>query len=46
MYKSQFPKIDSYDWFCGPGSQIAARDFVASRWILKKKNCFALPVPF
>ncbi len=23
MYKSQFPKIDPYDWFCGPGSQIA-----------------------
>ncbi len=19
MYKSQFRKIDSYDWFCGPG---------------------------
>ncbi len=22
MYKSQFQKIDPYDWFCGPGSQI------------------------
>ncbi len=22
MYKSQFWKIDPYDWFCGPGSQI------------------------
>ncbi len=22
MYKSQFHKIDPYDWFCGPGSQI------------------------
>ncbi len=21
MYKSQFQKIDPYDWFCGPGSQ-------------------------
>ncbi len=21
MYRSQFPKIDPYDWFCGPGSQ-------------------------
>ncbi len=20
MYKSQFQKIDPYDWFCGPGS--------------------------
>ncbi len=22
MYESQFHKIDPYDWFCGPGSQI------------------------
>uniref|UniRef100_A0A673H3X8 Endothelial PAS domain-containing protein 1-like n=1 Tax=Sinocyclocheilus rhinocerous TaxID=307959 RepID=A0A673H3X8_9TELE len=22
MYKSQFRKIDPYDWFCGPGSQM------------------------
>ncbi len=22
MYKSQYRKIDPYDWFCGPGSQI------------------------
>ncbi len=22
MYKSQFQKIDPYDWFCAPGSQI------------------------
>ncbi len=22
MYKSQFRKIDPYDWFCGPGSHI------------------------
>ncbi len=22
MYKSQFWKIVTYDWFCGPGSQI------------------------
>ncbi len=22
MYKSQFHKIDPYDWFCGPGSHI------------------------
>ncbi len=21
MYKSQFRKIDPYDWFCGPGSR-------------------------
>ncbi len=21
-YKYQFRKIDPYDWFCGPGSQI------------------------
>ncbi len=20
MYKSQFQKLDPYDWFCGPGS--------------------------
>ncbi len=23
MYKSQFWKIDPYDWFCGPGSQLS-----------------------
>ncbi len=22
MYKSQFRKIDPYDWFCGPGSHL------------------------
>ncbi len=22
MYKSKILKIDPYDWFCGPGSQI------------------------
>ncbi len=22
MYKSQFPNIDPYDWFCGPGLHI------------------------
>ncbi len=22
MYKSQFQKIDPYDWFCGPGSHL------------------------
>ncbi len=22
MYKFQFKKIDPYDWFCGPGSQM------------------------
>ncbi len=22
MYKSQFQKIDPYDWFCGPQSQV------------------------
>ncbi len=22
MYKSQFKKIDPYDWFCGPGSHL------------------------
>ncbi len=22
MHKSQFQKIDPYDWFCGPGSHI------------------------
>ncbi len=22
MYKSQFKKIDPYDWFCGPGSHM------------------------
>ncbi len=22
MYKSQFRKIDPYDWICGPGSQM------------------------
>ncbi len=22
MYESQFQKIDPYDWFCGPGSQL------------------------
>ncbi len=22
MYKSQFRKIDPYDWFCGPGSHM------------------------
>ncbi len=22
MYKSQFRKIDTYDWFCGPGSRV------------------------
>ncbi len=22
MYKSQFWKMDTYDWFCGPGSRI------------------------
>ncbi len=22
MYKSQFPKIDPYEWFCGPGSHM------------------------
>ncbi len=21
-YLSKFPKIDHYDWFCGPGSQL------------------------
>ncbi len=24
MYKSQFWKIDPYDWFCGPGSHITS----------------------
>ncbi len=22
MYKSQFQKMDPYDWFCGPGSHL------------------------
>ncbi len=22
MYKSQFQKIDTYNWFCGPGSHL------------------------
>ncbi len=22
MYKSQFQKLDPYDWFCDPGSQL------------------------
>ncbi len=22
MHKSQFPEIDPYDWFCGPGSHM------------------------
>ncbi len=28
MYKYQFPKIDPYDWFCGPESQIHLTDVV------------------
>ncbi len=23
LYKSQFRKIDPYDWFCGPGSHMS-----------------------
>ncbi len=26
MYKSQFWKIDTYDWFCGPGSHLLNSD--------------------
>ncbi len=29
MYKSQFQKIDPYDWFCGPWSHIMT---VVSPW--------------
>ncbi len=29
IYKSKFLKNDTYDWFCGPGSQLCNyRDFV------------------
>ncbi len=33
MYKSQFQKIDPYDWFCGPGSQMSY-----SNSLIKRKN--------
>ncbi len=26
MYKSQFQKIDPYDWLCGPGSHLLIFD--------------------
>ncbi len=33
MYKSQFPKIDPYDWFCGPGSHlVSCRDKFLLLW--------------
>ncbi len=34
MYKSQFQKIDPYDWFCGPGSQMLTETLLL---ILKEK---------
>ncbi len=33
MYKSQFRKIDPYDWFCGPGSHIALLSKKATNYI-------------
>ncbi len=33
MYKSQFRKIDPYDWFCGPGSHMC-------KWDLDRKYSF------
>ncbi len=30
MYKSQFQKMDLYDWFCGPGSHMCNNHEVKS----------------
>ncbi len=32
MYKSQFRKIDPYDWFCGPGSNFLKRQGFDEAW--------------
>ncbi len=37
MYKSQFRKIDPYDWFCGPGSQMEATEIFKSEQYFKNK---------
>ncbi len=36
MHTSQFRKIDTYDWFCGPGSHMAKNTILI---FLKKKLC-------
>ncbi len=28
MYKYKFRKIDPYDWFCGPGSQMGKKGLI------------------
>lgn len=35
MYKSQFLKINPYEWLCGPGSQIN----IPTDSLPSKKNC-------
>ncbi len=41
MHKSQFTKIDAYDWFCGPGSHI----YVCFIFNLFKQNIIVLYQP-
>ncbi len=36
LYKSQFRKIDPYDWFCGPGSYMSFELLII--WIMVEKN--------
>ncbi len=40
LYKSQFRKIDTYDWFCGPGSHIISLQHQCS--IKAGVDCFNL----
>ncbi len=34
MYKSQFRKMDPYDWFCAPGSHMAAHIYINSNLVI------------
>ncbi len=39
MYKSQFHKIDPYDWFCAPGSHLSEHPSSSIQPSLLSKNC-------
>ncbi len=32
IYKSQFRRIDPYDWVCGPGSHMSLKDLISWIW--------------
>ncbi len=43
-YTSQFQKIYTYDWFCGPGSQINTAFMFCILKKLEKNHCDSRPM--